>query len=125
MDSKAGNQTATVGLTTFTGGITISTTTGALTLPVLTTGHDYGISPTERKIVFNTTTKTISYSDGAYWYDLVGTKYFIPSLDAWYDASNPSSHSESAGNAQYGIIYRRVDLIYQPSLELPEQETLH
>ncbi len=105
VDGKAGNQTATTGLTTFTGGIVMTATNNTFRPPKLTILQIGSLTPIAGDVVYSIEDNNLIFYNGAEWRLLTTTVYIpvsvpvnITGLVGWFDASNLASLSQTQGN---------------------------
>ena len=105
VDGKAGNQTATTGLTTFTGGLVMTATNNTFRPPKLTILQIGSLTPIAGDVVYSIQDNNLIFYNGAEWRLLTTTVYIpvsvpvnITGLVGWFDASNLASLSQTQGN---------------------------
>ena len=105
VDGKAGNQTATTGLTTFTGSLVMTATNNTFRPPKLTNLQIGAITPIAGDVVYSSQANNLIFYDGVEWRVLTTTVYIpvsvpvnITGLVGWFDASNLASLSQTPGN---------------------------
>ena len=94
MDEKAGNQTATTGLTTFSGGIVMTATDNTFRPPKLTKLQIHFLTPIAGDVVYSTEDNNPAFYNGTEWRVLSNTVWIPPLLPI----STPSFTGSTTGN---------------------------